>query len=160
MTERGGVEETVENSWYQRSLGLMDISEGPIRWINILNRDRGKSGSPRWWIVLSVPDERSTLSRQQIKIKAVRKKTFPLFGKVADIMWRDFDGVTGLMNTLSKDGPNETLAKRIGTLEIKSDVKGFQGWTLTVDRRCSPTSQDWETVEKIAETMLPYPCFI
>ena len=157
MAERGGVEETVENSWYQRSPGLIDISEGPIRWINILNRDGGKSGSPRWWIVLGVSDERSTLSRQQIKIKTVRKKTFPLFGKVVNIIWRGFDRGTGLMNRLSKDGPSETLAKRIDNLEIKSEVKGFQGRTLTLDRRFSSTSQDWETVEKIADYILSPP---
>ena len=37
MSDRGRPEEKVENSWYQRSLGVIDISEGPIRWINILN---------------------------------------------------------------------------------------------------------------------------
>ena len=30
------VEEKVENSWYQRSLGVIDISGGAIKWINIL----------------------------------------------------------------------------------------------------------------------------
>ena len=34
----------------------------------------------------------------------------------------------------------------------------FQGWTLTVDRRFSPTDQDWETVEKIADYILSSQC--
>ena len=80
MTERGLVEEKVENSWYQRSLGVIDIPEGPIRWINILKRDRSKDSHPRWWVVLGIPGERSISSRQETKIKTVRKKTFPLFG--------------------------------------------------------------------------------
>ena len=56
MTERGRVEEKVENSWYQRSLGVIDIPEGPIRWINILKKDGGKHSPPRWWVVLGIPD--------------------------------------------------------------------------------------------------------
>ena len=39
MATRGRLEEKVENSWYQRSLGVIDISNGPIKWINILKRD-------------------------------------------------------------------------------------------------------------------------
>ena len=35
IAERGDAEEKVENSWYQRSLGTIDIAKGPIRWINI-----------------------------------------------------------------------------------------------------------------------------
>ena len=38
LSERGAVEEKVENSWYQRSLGRIDIHEGQIRWINILRK--------------------------------------------------------------------------------------------------------------------------
>ena len=67
------------------------------------------------------------------------------------------DGGTGLVDTLSKDIPTKTLAKRIGNLEIKSQADRFQGWTLTVDRRFSPTTEDWETVEKIADYILSSP---
>ena len=38
MSDRGRVEDKVENSWYQRSLGVIDISEGAIKWINILKK--------------------------------------------------------------------------------------------------------------------------
>ena len=40
MSERERPEEKVENSWYQRSLGVIDITDGPIKWISILKRDR------------------------------------------------------------------------------------------------------------------------
>ena len=49
MTERKGVNlgklsiskdlEKIENSWYQRSLGLIEVSESPIKWINVLKKD-------------------------------------------------------------------------------------------------------------------------
>ena len=157
MAERGRAEEKVEDSWYQRSLGVIDILEGSIRWINILKKDAGQHNPPKWWVVLGIPDERSISSHQEIKIKTVRKKTFPLFGKVVDVVWKGYDGNTGLVNTLSKDVTTKTLANRIGNLEVKSQANGLQGWTLTVDRRFSPTSQDWKTVEKIASYILIAP---
>ena len=151
MAERGRAEEQVANSWYQRSLGVIDILEGPIRWINILKKDRGKHNGPRWWVVLGIPDDRLTSTRLEVKIKTVREKSFPLFGKVVDVIWKGYDGGNGLVDTLSGDAPVKALAKRIGNLELKSQS---QGWALTVDRRFSPTVQEWETVEKIASYVL------
>ena len=157
MAERGRAEEKVEDSWYQRSLGVIDILEGSIRWVNILKRDAGQHNPPKWWVVLGIPDERSISSHQEIKIKTVRKKTFPLFGKVVDVIWKGHDGGTGLINVLSRDEEIKMLAQRLGNLEIKSHANGFQGWTLTVDRRFSPTSQEWETLQKIAGYILSSP---
>ena len=73
MAERGRAEEKVEDSWYQRSLGVIDILEGSIRWVNILKRDAGQHNPPKWWVVLGIPDERPVSTRQQTKIKTVRK---------------------------------------------------------------------------------------
>ena len=42
MAQRDRVEEKTESSWYQRSLGVIDISGGPIKWINILKTDGSK----------------------------------------------------------------------------------------------------------------------
>ena len=50
LAERGRVQEKVNNSWFNRSLGVIDLPEGPIRWINILKKDRSKDSPPRWWI--------------------------------------------------------------------------------------------------------------
>ena len=154
MAERGRAEEKVEDSRWRRSLGVIDILEGSIRWVNILKRDAGQHNPPKWWVVLGIPDERATSSRQQIKIKTVRKKNFPLFGKVVDVIWKGSEVDTGLVNTLTADVTIKTLSKSVGNLEIKSQA---QGWTVTVDRRFSPTNQDWETIEKVADHILSSP---
>ena len=143
MAQRGRAEEKTENSWYQRSLGVIDISGGPIKWINILKKDGSKNSPPRWWVVLGIPDDKLLSTLQDTKIKTVRKKNFPLLGKVVDVIWKGSEGGTGLVNTLSVDVPIKTLAKSVGNLEIKSQTNGFQGWTLTVDRRFNPTNKDW-----------------
>jgi len=157
MAERGRAEEKTENSWYQRSLGVIDISGGPIKWINILKKDGSKNSPPKWWVVLGIPDDKLVSTRQETKIKTVRKKNFPLLGKIVDVVWKGAEGGSGLVNKLSADVPTKTLAKGIGNLEIKSHADGFQGWTLTVDRRFNPTNKDWETIELIADYILSSP---
>ena len=157
MADRERAEEKVENSWYQRSLGVIDITEGPIRWINILKKDPSKDSPPRWWVVMGIPDDSAVSIRKQIKIKTKRKKSFPLFGKVIDVAWAVKDGGTGLAKTISDDTSTKTLATRIGNLEIKRQAEIFQGWTLTVDKQFSPTRQEWETIEKIADYILSSP---
>ncbi|MFC2063266.1 hypothetical protein ACFLS8_04925 [Chloroflexota bacterium] len=87
-------------------------------------------------------------------IKTIRKKTFPLFGKIVDVTWKGGDSGTGLVDTLSNDEAVKSLAKNIGNLTIRSYAKEFQGWTLQVDRRFKPTSQDWAAIQKIANHIL------
>ena len=157
LVDRGGVQEKAENSWYQRSLGIIEILEGPIKWINILKRDRSKDSAPKWWIVMGIPDAKPLPTNQELKIKTVRKKTFPLFGKVVDVTWRGNDQGTGLVGVLSADEAVKSLSKTIGNLEIKSQSNSFQGWTLTVDKKFNPMPPEWETIQKIANYILSSP---
>ena len=154
LAERGRVEENIENSWYQRSLGVIDVPEGLVKWINILKKDGSRDGPPRWWIILGVPDERPIPNHQAVSIKTIRKKTFPIFGKIIDVIWKGNDYGTGLVEVLSDDEATKALAKKIGNLTIHSYSKEFQGWTFQVDRRFHPTKQNWETIQKIADYIL------
>jgi len=75
LAERGRTEEKVENSWYQRSLGIIDVPEGLVRWINILKKDGSKNSPPRWWVILCIPDERPLSNHKAVDIKTIRKKS-------------------------------------------------------------------------------------
>ena len=154
LAERGHPEEKVENSWYQRSLGVIDIPEGLVRWINILKKDASRNSPPLWWVVLCIPDERPVPNYRAVDIKTIRKKTFPVIGKVVDVTWKGDDHHTGLCEVLSGDEAVRSLAKNIGNLTIHSYGKEFQGWTLQVDRRFRPTNEDWATIQKIADYIL------
>jgi len=48
LAERGQVEEKIENSWYQRSLGIIYIPDGLIRWVNTLKKDGSSKSPPQW----------------------------------------------------------------------------------------------------------------
>ena len=154
LAERGRAEERIENSWYQRSLGIIDIPEGLVRWINILKKDGNRNSPPRWWVVFVIPDERPIPKHQAVDIKTKRKKTFPLFGEIIDVKWQGNDAGTGLVYTLSSDESVKNLAKNIGNLTVHSYAKEFQGWTLQVDRRFGLTGQDWANIQKIADHIL------
>ncbi|MFC1921441.1 hypothetical protein ACFLYQ_06945 [Chloroflexota bacterium] len=154
LAERGREEEKVENSWYQRSLGTIDIPEGLVRWINILKKDGSKNSPPRWWIIFGIPDERPVPKHKTIDIKTIRKKAFPVFGKVIDVTWKGNDYGTGLIDTLSQDEAVKNLAKKAGNLTVHSYAKEFEGWTLQVDRKVQLTGQDWIAIQKIADNIL------
>jgi hypothetical protein len=154
LAERGRAEEKVENSWYQRSLGIIDVPEGLVSWINILKKDRTRYSPPQWWVILGIPDERPLTNHKAVDIRTIRKKTLPLFGKVVDVTWKGNDHHTGLVQCLSNDEAVKNLAKQIGNLTIHSYAKEFQGWTLQVDRRFELTSEDWATIQRIANYIL------
>ena len=157
MAERKRAEEKVHNAWWNRSLGVIDLPEGPVRWINIIKKDRQKDSPPMWWINHCIPDERPISGSREIDVKTVRKKSFPLLGKVIGVDWKGKDHSTGLVNRLSYDQATKDLATRIGNIRIRSYSEEFQGWTVQVDRRFEPTRQDWQTVQKIADYLLSAP---
>jgi hypothetical protein len=157
LAERGRAEEKAEDSWYQRSLGIIDIPEGLVRWINILKKDANRNSPPQWWVILCIPDERPVPNYKVVNIRTIRRKSFPLFGKVVDVTWKGNDHHTGLAEVLSNDEAVKNLAKKIGNLTLHSYAKEFQGWTLQVDRRFELTSQDWATIQKIADYILSSP---
>ena len=157
MAERGRAEEKVHNAWHQRSLGIIDLPVGPVRWINVIKKDGSQYSPPSWWVNLCIPDETPVSSHDTVKIRTVRKKTFPLLGKVVGATWMGDDASTGLVQTLSIDDIVAGLAARIGNLEIRSYAQEFQGWTLQVDRRFTPTNEDWASIEKIADYLLSAP---
>jgi hypothetical protein len=154
LMERGRWEEKIEKTRHQRSLGIIDIPGGVVRWVNILRRDGGENRSPQWWIVFCIPDERRNPEQQPVNIRTIRKKTFPLFGRVVDITWTGRDSATGLIDILSNDEAIQNLAKNIGNLTIHSYAREFQGWTLQIDRRFKPTDRDWSAIQKIAKYLL------
>ncbi|MEE2885615.1 MAG: hypothetical protein VX701_07990 [Chloroflexota bacterium] len=163
LAERNRTEEQVENSWYQRSLGIIDISSGPVKWINILKQDSGQHNPPRWWAILGIPDEKPISDQNKIQIKTVRKKTIPLFGKVVGVKWKGDDANTGLVSTLNRDESIFDLTKQIGDLEVKNQSDVFQGWTLIFDlkrfirgNRYSG-GQHWEIIGNIADRLLAAP---
>ena len=67
------------------SLGVIDIPEGPIRWVNVWRGGYSQDGNAGYYAELGVPDPKLTASFPNVKIRSWKVKTSWLFGKVVDI---------------------------------------------------------------------------
>ena len=153
MAERGRAEETVESlRIFKQSLGLVDVSKSPIASINVLKKNGGKDSPPQWWFVFLVPYDTTAGQRWKLKIKPVRKKSFPLFGKVLEVYWKGNDQGTGLVNDLSEDKEIDSLVTRRGNLLVRAHSKHFHGWGIQT-KRFVMTTEDWKALEHLAERL-------
>lgn len=157
MAERGRPEEKIEDGWWNRSQGIIDLPAGPIRWINCLKQDGSQYSPPQWWAVLGIPDERTFSDQQLVKIKTVRKKSIPLFGKVVDVTWQGEDRASRLLSAFANDPVVKAFVKKTGDVEIKSHAGEFQGWTVQISGKFKATQQDWDLALRIAERLLTCP---
>ena len=146
------------------SLGIIDIrTEGPISWINVVRTKRAdKHGPARYRVVFGIPDQSIPVNHKQLKLKTVRKKTFPLFGKVIDVSWRGEAHTLPLAKTLSEDEEIDRAVTDLGDVTMFTHPNQFQGWTIEINKIFSPrppvvTINRWEALNKIANYLLSSP---
>lgn len=153
MAERGRSEERVGASWAQ-SLGVIDIEESPVRWVNVV-RQSNQYGS-RWWLVFGAPEDSADLRgrRKEVKLNTLRTKSFPLIGRVTNIAWTDNGNAGRLRTALTNDRAVKAFVRKNGDVEIRNDDEHFLGWTLRIGKRLKPSKQDWEGICAMAEHLL------
>ena len=153
MAERGRVEERVGSSWAD-SLGLIDIEEGPFRWVNVV-RQSNQYGS-RWWLVFGAPEEGADIRdrRGETKLNTLRKKSFPLLGRITNISWVDNGSEDELSAALSGDPVVKAFVRKHGDVEIRNDDEHFRGWTLRLGKRLTPSKRDWDGLCAMAARVL------
>ena len=162
MSKRGIRADKLQNPWHRKSLGVIKInSESPIEFINIIKRDRSKDTPPKWWYYFAVPDESVQSGPNQIKVRSIRKKTFPIFGKVKSIEWKHNNYSENLANEFTRDTDINSLAMDIGNVKVESINKNFSGYTFTgytieIEKQTgdkktlSLNINQWEIINKIA----------
>ena len=157
MAERGRSEERVGSSWAQ-SLGVIDVADCPVRWINVV-RQSNQYGS-RWWLVFGAPDEpsdlRSAERNKDVQLKTSRKRSFPLFGRVTEAGWTDNGNAGDLATTLANDRAVDAFVWNVSDVEIRNDDENFRGWTLRVGKRFTPSKRDWDAICAMAEHLLAF----
>ena len=143
------------------SLGLIDIlTDSPISWINVVRTKRAdKHGPARYRVVFGIPDQSIPMNYKQLKLKTVRKKTFPLFGKVIDVSWRGEAHTLPLAKTLSEDEEIDRAVADLGDVTIFTHPNQFQGWTIEINKIFSPhppfvTIDRWEALKHIANYLI------
>lgn len=137
------------------SLGLIEIrTDSPISWINVVRtKAQNQHGPARYRVVFGIPDQSIPMNHKQLKLKTVRKKTFPLFGKVIDVSWRGKEHTLLLAKTLSEDEVINRAVSNLGDVTIFTHSNQFQGWTIEINKIFSPhppagTIDRWEALKK------------
>ena len=90
---------------------------------------------------------------QTFKISTVRRKSFPIFGKVLEVHWKGNDWGTGLARALSEDQQINAFVSKTGDVSIRSHKKEFHGWLIRT-KRFDLTSDDWKALQKVVGRLL------
>jgi hypothetical protein len=155
MSERGREEERIRSGFkllLQQSLGVIDIEDGPVEWINVVRlKRRDKHGPPVHRIVFGIPSNNLPEKHHPLKLSTVRKKSFPLFGKVVAVDWKGDSALLPLITDFSNDDAVNRVVKEAGNLQVRTHPGQFRGFTVEIDRKFRPTLEYWEAIHKIAE---------
>ena len=95
---------------HRKSLGVIDISEGPIRWVNVRELGPDVDGNAAYYADFGVPDPKVTAGFPKVRIKSEKVKTSWFFGKVIDIGWKGKDYGLGVIDRLQSDRALRDLA--------------------------------------------------
>jgi len=143
------VERKLETSWITKSIGFVEIIEGPIKWANITYRGRSDRTPPQWKLILGIPDNTVPLQHDKVDLRPKRKRTFPLFGKVIDVEWKGNDFGLGLLSKYRDDSFISATIAKIGKVQsIETHPSIYQGWTIDLRHI---NEELWQLSQKIAQ---------
>lgn len=157
ISERDRPEEKF-TSWRGDSLGVINIEDEHIRWVNLKRRVESSKNSTRvhWYSEYGIPDPRLTPRSPEISLKTIRKKSFPIFGRVHDVEWSGKDFDLGLESRLENDPSiKQTIMKG---RDVELQAKPEHGcWIMTVRRKETPSRDQWACYKTIAQHALSIP---
>ena len=160
MAERGRPEEGWEAGHRiskglgaYRSLGLIDITGGPIGWLNPGDIPGGQGGPrPYRLIQCGVPDV-SLTDGPGAHIRSVSARGFPGFGSVVKVGWVGDDLGRGIIQRLDDD---DSLLKSIdqsGDVYIYG-IPEHGCWVFMTRGNHAPTKAMWDFYQSIARHLL------
>jgi len=174
VVTRGRPEENIgEEGWVlgkdEKSLGLIEVRDSPIRWVNVLDIVQGKGTQGESVVhrnVYLIPDSMVSSKGGYMLAKSVRVRSTPLIGRVVDIRWEGGKSHGNLMRRMSDD----ILINR-SLVRLKEDItiRGFPEyscWAILSSRssvggfpwgffgRPAPSREQWSCYETIAHHLL------
>ncbi len=159
MAERGRPEENWEAGHRSlglagyRSLGLIDISGGPIGWLNPGDVPGGQGGPrPYRLIQCGVPDV-SLRDGPGAHIRSVRVKEFPVLGSVVNVRWVGDDLGRGIIQRLADDASLLEPIAQSGDVYIYG-IPEHGCWVFVTHGHHAPTKEMWDFYQSIARHLL------
>jgi len=167
MAARGRDEEKVRRTFLdllvalggtsRESLGIIDIPNGPIRWINVrktITISQYGYSEPSYCVDYGVPDCRLN-PNFKLRIKSVHFKRFSLWRKEKiDLRWKGKDSGLGIITRLNNDILiKEAIMMSDSDLTIHANGD-FSCWTISTGTCKVPSVELWDCSKKIAGHLL------
>ena len=128
LAPRGRPEEAVKRASRSRSLGLIDIPEGQIRWVNVL--ELAGFQDVFYCATYGVPDSKITPTFPRVNIRSARVKS-PLFtGDVVRLDWKGEDFGLGVIERLAEHEWEELMRSFVDMEIIAHPAYGCWGMSL------------------------------
>ncbi len=136
LSARGLPEEKIKKKNRYRSLGLIDILDGPIRWVNVQDSSAFFDADPFRCVTYCILDLMITPTFPKVNLRSVSVKSPKFFGNIVRIDWKGKNFGLGLKDELAKHQWEEL--KWMGVdIEI----------TARPEYRCGAISPCWSWME-------------
>ena len=153
MADRGRPEEDSGGG----SLGIIDIVDGPISWVNVR---KVNSGSQDDASVDRYTDYGVKVSYRlpNATISLVSRKNFPLLGEVDEADWRaeGSDTESGLVAGVLRRLWEDVQVRRaiIATRDVEITRSWLGCWVVSTDTNEAPTRRAWDCYQAIARHLI------
>ena len=138
-----------------RSLGLINIQDGPIRWINLKEARESPHGEAyryTYYMDYGVPYDRGARVPKEW-IFSVRVKRFPIFGAVSSIRWKSGGFGREIADRLNAD----SLLKRPSIMDYDFEITSYpeyQCWILSAKEWRVLSGDQWNAYQALARHLL------
>lgn len=180
ISERGLSEEGISGGLIGTSIGLIEVRDSPIQWINMLEHPASRYATAAFTNVYVVPDNR-VRSGGYLELRSTRQRNASVYGRVIDLYWTaNFVG-TRVVNAPEEewdedmeerlvDRMNSDTSLKEGLIRLNEDitvrsVPNFWCWAISSGsyqesglgqeaRKLGPSREQWECYEMIARHLL------
>jgi hypothetical protein len=139
------------------SLGVIDVTTGLIRWVNVLEYQFEDSPTD-YWYVYCIMDQRLYLGFPSVHLKsALIRKSW--LGEVIGVKWKGEDYSLGIVERLSQPSITKVIfdSYRQGiAADLEIDAEPGHGcWAITI--KTVPSQELWNCYQSIAARLLEMP---
>jgi len=146
LAERYLGEENIECGVYSKSLGIINIREGPIRWVNVVHRSDQAPAGASLYVKYGVPDSRLwAVIKPKLKVESDRKKD--------NWQWKGKDSSLGLIDRLNRDTSigYSLLQSKSPEITIRANPD-YSCWVISTQEALS--EELWNCYQMIARHLL------
>jgi hypothetical protein len=179
VSERGLPEEGISGGLIGTSIGLLEVQDSPIRWINMLEHPASRYAAAAFTNVYVVPDNR-VRSGGYLELRSTRQRNASVYGRVIDLYWTanfvgtrvtatseewDEDMEERLLDRMNSDNSLKERLIRLNEDIMVRSVPNFWCWAISSGsyqesglgleaRKLGPSREQWECYEMIARHLL------